>query len=121
VLLLLCLALSIALITFDFRQNPNGFLARIKDVAVAVVAPVQRGFSAVTQPVGDFFGSLGDLADIRSRNRELQDELKRMEATVEQGQALEEENRRLRAEVKRLEAERDILKKATAFFAAQTN
>ena len=34
---------------------------------------------------------------------------------------LEEENRRLRAEVKRLEAERDILKKATAFFAAQTN
>ena len=31
---------------------------------------------------------------------------------------LEEENRRLRAEVKRLEMERDILKKATAFFAA---
>ena len=34
---------------------------------------------------------------------------------------LEEENRRLRAEVKRLEAERDILKKAPAFFASQTN
>ena len=34
---------------------------------------------------------------------------------------LEEENRRLRAEVKRPEVERDILKKATAFFAAQTN
>jgi transposase len=34
---------------------------------------------------------------------------------------LEEENRKLRAEVKRLEAERDILKKATAFFASQTN
>ena len=34
---------------------------------------------------------------------------------------LEEENRRLRAEVKRLEMERDILKKATAFFATQAN
>ena len=34
---------------------------------------------------------------------------------------LEEENRKLRAEVKRLEAERDILKKAAAFFATQTN
>ena len=34
---------------------------------------------------------------------------------------LEEENRKLKAEVKRLEMERDILKKATAFFAAQTN
>jgi transposase len=34
---------------------------------------------------------------------------------------IEEENRKLKAEVKRLTAERDILKKATAFFAAQTN
>ena len=33
---------------------------------------------------------------------------------------LEEENRRLKAEVKRLEMERDVLKKATAFFAALT-
>ncbi len=33
----------------------------------------------------------------------------------------EEEIRKLKAEVKRLEAERDILKKATAFFATQTN
>lgn len=32
----------------------------------------------------------------------------------------EEEIRTLKAEVKRLEAERDILKKATAFFASQT-
>ena len=34
---------------------------------------------------------------------------------------VEEENRKLRAEVNRLTAERDILKKATAFFATQTN
>ena len=33
---------------------------------------------------------------------------------------VEEESRRLKADVKRLEAERDILKKATAFFAALT-
>jgi transposase len=33
----------------------------------------------------------------------------------------EEEIKRLRAEVKRLEVERDILKKATAFFASQSN
>ena len=34
--------------------------------------------------------------------------------------ALEEENRRLRAENKRLQMERDILKKATAFFAKES-
>jgi transposase len=33
----------------------------------------------------------------------------------------EEEIRKLKAENKRLQAERDILKKATAFFASQTN
>ncbi len=33
---------------------------------------------------------------------------------------IEEELRQLRADVKRLEMERDILKKATAFFATQT-
>ncbi len=32
----------------------------------------------------------------------------------------QEENRKLKAQVKRLEMERDILKKATAFFAAET-
>ena len=32
---------------------------------------------------------------------------------------VEEELRRLRADIKRLESERDILKKATAFFASQ--
>jgi transposase len=34
---------------------------------------------------------------------------------------LEEENRKLRAEIKRLEAERDILKKAAAFFATHAS
>ncbi len=34
---------------------------------------------------------------------------------------LEEENRKLKAEVKRLEMERDILKKATAFFATHAS
>lgn len=34
---------------------------------------------------------------------------------------LEEENRKLRAEIKRLEMERDILKKATAFFATHAS
>jgi transposase len=33
---------------------------------------------------------------------------------------IEEENRRLKAENRRLEMERDILKKATAFFASQS-
>jgi rod shape-determining protein MreC len=96
VLLVLCLALSIGLITLDFRQGSAGFLGSIKDVAVAVVAPVQRGVSTVTQPVGDFFVSLGDLARIRSHNRELQDEVQRLRAEQAEAQSLLDENERLR-------------------------
>jgi rod shape-determining protein MreC len=95
-LLFVCLALSLLLITLDFRQNRGGVIARAKDVAVTVVTPIQRGFTAVTQPVGDFFAAVGDLADIRSRNRELEDRLDRAQADIREAQSLEDENIRLR-------------------------
>jgi len=95
-LLFACLALSLLLITLDFRQNRGGMIRRAKDIAVAVVTPVQRGFTAVTQPVGDFFSAVGDLADIRSRNRQLEDRLDRAQAAVREAQNLEAENVRLR-------------------------
>ncbi len=41
-------------------------------------------------------------------------------AEIRRLKQLEEENRKLKAQVKRLEMERDILKKATVFFAAET-
>ena len=97
VLLFACLALSIVLITLNFRGREGGVVRRAKDVAVAIVAPIQRGFSAVTQPVGDFFSSLGDLTDIRSRNRQLEDSLDRMQSQVEEAESTEQENIRLRA------------------------
>jgi rod shape-determining protein MreC len=95
-LLFVCLALSLLLITLDFRQNRGGVIGRAKDVAVTVVTPIQRGFTAVTQPVGDFFAAVGDLADIRSRNRELEDRLDRAQADIREAQSLEDENIRLR-------------------------
>jgi rod shape-determining protein MreC len=94
-LLLVCLALSLLLITLDFRQNRGGVIRRAKDIAVAVVTPIQRGFTAVTRPVGDFFGAVGDLAHIRSRNRLLETRLERLQAEVEEAQTLEDQNAQL--------------------------
>jgi rod shape-determining protein MreC len=96
VLLLACLALSLVLITLDFRQNPGGPIKRAKELAVSVVSPIQRGFAAVTHPVGDLFSSLGDLANLRSRNRELEDRLQRLESEVSEARSVEDENARLR-------------------------
>src|SRR5919109_1156325 len=94
-LLAVCLALSLLLITLDFRENRGGVIRRAKDLAVAVVTPVQRGFTAVTQPVGDLLGALGALANIRSRNRELEDRLDRLQAEVREAQSLQDVNERL--------------------------
>ena len=95
VLLLVFLALSISLITVDYRQG-SPVLDRAKEISAAVVAPIQRGFTAVFRPVGDFFSSLGDLGDLREKNDKLESEIEGLRSEVRQAATLEAENERLR-------------------------
>ncbi|MGH2730832.1 MAG: rod shape-determining protein MreC, partial [Actinomycetota bacterium] len=95
VLLLVFLALSILVITLDYRQNEGGPLERAKDISLAIVAPIQRGITAVVRPVGDFFSSLGDLNSLRSENERLKDELEQLRSEEEQLEQVAEENERL--------------------------
>ena len=74
-LLLVFLAMSVVLITLDFRQGEGGPLETARDVVAGIVAPIQRGFTTVFGPVGDFFSSLGDLGDLREENQQMADEL----------------------------------------------
>ena len=96
-LLLAFLALSIVVITLDFRQNPGGPLERVKDISSAVLAPIQRGLAAVARPIGDFFSSIGDLGNLRDRNDELEAENKRLLSEIEGVEGVEEEYEKLRA------------------------
>jgi rod shape-determining protein MreC len=96
-LLLLFLALSILIITLDFRQGSGGPLERAKDVSAAVVRPIQRGFTAVFRPVGDFFSALGEMSDLRSDNRRLEELVEELESQIRRAEAVEDENARLRA------------------------
>ncbi|MCA1571616.1 MAG: rod shape-determining protein MreC [Actinomycetota bacterium] len=95
VILLVFLALSIAIITLDFRQEPGGPLQRVKDISATIVAPIQRGLTSVARPVGDFFSSLGELSSLRTQNSELKAELADLEARATQAESLEDENREL--------------------------
>jgi rod shape-determining protein MreC len=97
VLLLVFLALSILLITLDFRSRTGGPLRAARDFSEAIVTPIQRGFTAVVRPVGNFFSSLGDIANLREENTRLQEELERLQAQVAEAIALENENQELRA------------------------
>ncbi|MGH2754725.1 MAG: rod shape-determining protein MreC, partial [Actinomycetota bacterium] len=94
--LLVFLALSILIITLDFRGG-SGPLEKIRDFTAAVVAPIQRGLTTVTRPVGDFFSAIGDLANLREENRELKDELEQLQNEIVQARGLTDENEELLA------------------------
>ncbi|HVL65156.1 MAG TPA: rod shape-determining protein MreC [Actinomycetota bacterium] len=97
--LLVFLALSVGLITLDFRENEGGVIERAKDLSAAVVEPVQRGFATVFRPVGDFFASVGELGSLRSENARLDAEVKELRALRQEAESILDENARLRAEL----------------------
>lgn len=94
-LLLAFLALSIVVITLDFRQDVGGPLDRAKDISSAIVTPIQRGLTAVFEPVGNFFSSLTELSALRADNAQLRNELEEMEQRVTEAEAILSENERL--------------------------
>ena len=95
-LLFVFIALSITVVTLDFRQNRGGPLKRAKDLAVTVVAPIQRGFTTATRPVGNFFSSLADLANLRGENERLRRRLEQVESEADGLPVIEDENEELR-------------------------
>lgn len=87
-LLLVFIALSIVIITLDFRQGEGGPLVRAKEISVAVVAPIQRGLTTVFRPVGNFFASIGELGSLRTDNAELRAQVESMAQEVREAEAL---------------------------------
>ena len=94
-LLLVFLAFSVVLITLDFRQGEGGPLDTARDVVGGVVAPIQRGFTTVFRPVGDFFSSLGDLGSLREDNARMEEELAELQQKAAQYDAAIATNRQL--------------------------
>ena len=90
-LLLVFIALSILIITLDFRQGEGGPLERAKEISVAVVAPIQRGLMAVFRPVGNFFASIGELGQLRTDNAQLREQIESMEQDVREAEAQKDE------------------------------
>ena len=112
-LLLVFLALAVLVITLDYRQGPGGPLERAKDFSVTLVAPIQRGFTTVFRPVGNFFSSIGELASLRSKNAELEEALEQAEAENREAEAVLIENARL-AEMLDVEASWVVSERVTA-------
>jgi rod shape-determining protein MreC len=95
-LLLVFLGLCIVLITLDFRQGEGGALDKAREISSAVVEPIQRGFTKVFRPVGDFFSSVGELGSLRAENARLKAELETIENQISEAETIAEENSHLR-------------------------
>lgn len=66
---------SLAIITLDYRQGSDGPLATVGAQAKAVMAPLQRAVTTVTEPIGDFFSGLANLPSLQRENERLTQEL----------------------------------------------
>jgi rod shape-determining protein MreC len=98
-LLLIFLALCIVVITLDFREQTGGPLERARDFSLAIVAPIQRGLTTVTRPVGNFFSSIGDLSNLRSDNAHLRTQLANLKSQIDQARSVIGENDQLRKQM----------------------
>ena len=98
-MLLILLALCIVIVTLDFREESGGPLERARDFSLAIVAPIQKGITTVTRPIGDFFSSIGDLGNLRSDNARLKQEMADLRAQIGQARSIIGENAELRQEM----------------------
>ena len=71
VLLLLVLT-AVTLITLDARGGRSGPLGAVGRGAHSVVSPIERGVSAVFEPVSDWWDGVFDAGDLKRENRELE-------------------------------------------------
>ena len=106
-------ALCLLIITLDFRQSGLGPLERARDFATTMVSPLQRGFAVAVRPIDDFFSSIAELRDLRTRNSELEQRLERTIARSGWSKTLARENRRLHQSLK-LEKSYPTMKVVTA-------
>jgi rod shape-determining protein MreC len=98
-LLLVFLVLCIVVITLDFREQSGGPLEKARDFSLAIVAPIQKGLTTVTRPIGDFFSSIGDLSHLRSDNAKLRSEVANLQAQVGEARSVIGENAQFRREM----------------------
>lgn len=76
-LLVVLVSASLAVITVDYRQGPDGPLAGLGRTSLSLMAPLQRAVTTVTRPVGDFFVAIAHLPSLSRENRDLKEEVAR--------------------------------------------
>ena len=83
-------AISLAIITVDYRAGEEGPLAAAGRAMSSALTPMQRAVSNVVQPVSDFFSSLAELPSLAQRNAALQRQVEDLKTAQQLNQELAE-------------------------------
>ena len=75
-------AVSLAIITLDYRQGDAGPLASMGRAAQTFMAPLQEGVTTVTRPVGDFFSGIAHLPSMARENQDLKEQVATLQTQV---------------------------------------
>ncbi len=78
-------SISLAVITLDYRQGPEGPLAGLGRTSISLMAPLQHAVTSITRPIGNFFVSVAHLPSLASENDRLTKELAAANAQIQQG------------------------------------
>ena len=96
-LVVVLVSISLAVITLDYRQGPEGPLAGLGRTSISLMAPLQHAVTDITKPIGNFFVSLAHLPTLASENDRLTKELAAERARNAQSTGLQGEVDRLKA------------------------
>ena len=90
-LVVVLVSISLAVITVDYRQGPDGPLASLGELSLELMAPLQRAMTNVTSPVRDFFVSIAHLPSLSDENEQLKQRLADASADISQVAAMQAE------------------------------
>jgi rod shape-determining protein MreC len=82
-LLAVLISLCVAVISLDYRQGASGPLAGLGRETKTAMVPLQRSVTAVTRPIGNFFGGVVHLPSLAQENSDLQRQLEALQAQVQ--------------------------------------
>jgi rod shape-determining protein MreC len=88
-------ALSLAIITVDYREGDSGPLASLGRGAQTFMAPLQEGVTTATRPVGDFFTGLAHLPSLARENQDLQNQVADLQTRVAANAQIQAQNQQL--------------------------
>jgi rod shape-determining protein MreC len=78
-LVILLVTVSLVTITLDYKEGTNGPLARLGQVALSIITPLQNAVTTITHPIGSFFGALVHLPSLKDENDHLRIRLKELQ------------------------------------------